>query len=1385
MTVTYRRVLDSTNGYTLISSPYNADSSANVIGDIRMNVGTLPSGTSAKIQARTAASAGGLSSATWCGPADCAGSSYWTATGTGVNTFSTIPSALTSGDNDQWFQYRITLIPSADNVSAPYVSSASVTYVVNTAPTITNVAATTAATTQGATDANAGKVTVTYDLTDEVSETTDTYEAYLFYDVGVTLTSDNTTTLTVSGTSKMPSTGYVQIGTEVIKYASIVNGTTLGSLTRGSADNSWPGTSTRHTKAYASGSVVWVKASGTTGDTGSVAKGTGKSITWDQRSESQLANYSNYTAKARVLVHDSNLANQLSSQGGSSADSSANVIIDNVAPTFSFTFDAGVAGETSSATVSMSTTGDATSTAQYMVADDAVSHATASSTPWTTFATPGTRAWTFDSDFEIKTVKVQVRDPYGNAAATSTASTIMPAASGAFLVQDVSKLATSDWRLFIGWETATSSDFASYKVEYATSTDNVTFSSYANATTPITTISTNYYVHQNLNTSLYYRYRLGVTATNGNTSIRSNASTTAKPDGSVNLGEGGGGNTPPTITSVTGSALKATSVNISFNATNPTSGATNAAVYFATQTDFTTNVNAGKTDRERYTSKTANSGYITAGAGVSSTHTVVLTNLLKNTAYRYAVESCSAAGDCRFEDASDAGYTLTTQNGPAIIFESISATPAYDSAVISWKTDKASDSIVFYATTSSSALINPISVGSSAQVTSADGNWQYVHTVIVPGLTSSTLYYYKVRSTDQNSSSDTYAQYDESTIRSFTTVAPLPPTITTAAACTTTSSTATITWTTDQFSTTELSLLSSNVPENYFSETPGAQVAQYPTGTISNASRAAADYSIQHEHTFSGLTEQVTYYLKVRSLNRSGGEVSSALSCRTLETPKPGGRPPETKDVTAPLIASLVIKDIKATSATIAWTTDEEADSLVKYGVTMKYGGLGGSEELSSDHVVTVSGLNPQTAYNFKVTSADARGNRAYAGDQTFTTLSVQEEALLAKEDLESLKKELELLRGKAKTQESLQDAVQRFKAILKTVSTDVSLQDLEEITTEITDTISEITQEIVPPAIIGGVPQVDVEANKATITWRTNKLASSIIALVPQDEYNPNAKDPYSMQVGQPQEEVTTHTVTVPNLEPATTYHFQIRSQAKVGPEGKSRDFVFETKPELPQILDYSFKRITENSITVAWKTNTLSNSQVRYTPFVDGDLVSSEAKSQGKPEFVRDHEVTVVNLPSNTNFLIEIASADVTDATASKVIGTIRTTVDEKAPTITKVRSESTIFPGKTERTQTLIYWETDEPATSQIFWKEGVGKGDLSDFSKLDQEYTTSHVMVLTSFKPGAVYRFQVESADPSNNKGRSTDFTILTPKKGETVIDLIITNFQDIFGFLKQL
>ena len=1092
---------------------------------------------------------------------------------------------------------------------------------------------------------------------------------------------------------------------------------------------------------------------------------------------------SSATIVARIAVTDN--------ESGSALQwaTSNTINYDIVAPTGSITFDAGVAGTSGSGTLTIPSPTDATTT-QYMIS--ATSTADALTTyGWTTLTAATTLSHGFSSIIDPKSAYFRFRDTFGNTqTATTTVSALLPPLAAGISVQDISKASTSTWRTFISWEVSTSTGFSLYRLEYATSTDNSAYSAYSDLIT-IPTISTNYYLHSGLSNALYYRYRLSMKNAAGNYSVKSSAYFAAQPDGTLNQNETSADDTvAPSANTVSSTAVKATSATVTFNSTDNASLAMNSSVYYAAQTDFTNNVNASKTGRDKYVYKFGNPTYVTvASVGATAAHSVGLTGLTKALAYRYGVEVCDATGNCVFEDASGAGYTFTTSSGPAIVANSIVVTPSFDSASVTWKTDLASDSQVFYAASSAAMTASPTTVGSTVQVTTPDGNGKFVHTATISNLAYSATYYYKVRSTDQNSASASYTQYDESAVNTFSTTTQTPPTITVAATCTATDVTAIVAWTTDHVATTEISLkdYSPGSGTEWFS---GAQIAQYPTGTIDTTSRSTADYVTAHANTFTGLTPSKTYYAQVRSLNRSGGEITALVTCTTSAT-QIVARPTTSSatDTLPPLISSVVIRDITATSATITWLTDEPADSLVKYGTTLNYGALSGSEERSADHTATISGLNPSTSYNFKITSADATGNRAYTGDQSFTTITLAEGAGTTKEQLEALKKELQELKDKQISQankaKSLAEATRQFKAILQSVSEDVSLQDLEDITSDITDTISDITQEVTPPNILGGVPKVEVESDKVTISWRTNKASNSTIALVPADEYDAKAKEPYTLQVGQAQEEVTAHTVVIPGLEPGTVYHFQIRSKAKVGPEGKSRDFIFETKAELPIIVDYSFKKISENSVTVAWKTNVISTSQIKYTPFVDGELDAKQGKTQGKPEFVKDHEVSAVNLPSNTNFLIEISSADVTGGVASKVIGTIRTITDVQAPVIAKVRSESTLFPGKTERTQTIVYWETDEPSSSQIFWKEGVAKGASTDSSRLDKELTTSHVAVITSFKPGSVYRFQVESVDASNNKARSSDYTILTSKKGETVIDLIITNFQDIFGFLKKL
>jgi hypothetical protein len=60
-----------------------------------------------------------------------------------------------------------------------------------------------------------------------------------------------------------------------------------------------------------------------------------------------------------------------------------------------------------------------------------------------------------------------------------------------------------------------------------------------------------------------------------------------------------------------------------------------------------------------------------------------------------------------------------------------------------------------------------------------------------------------------------------------------------------------------------------------------------------------------------------------------------------------------------------------------------------------------------------------------------------------------------------------------------------------------------------------------------------------------------------------------------------------------------------------------------------------------------------------------------------------------------------------------------------------------------------------------------------------------VVLNRLRPATVYRFRVASADPAGNKALSRDYTLLTPQKKETVLEIIIKNFEETFGFLKTL
>jgi hypothetical protein len=133
-----------------------------------------------------------------------------------------------------------------------------------------------------------------------------------------------------------------------------------------------------------------------------------------------------------------------------------------------------------------------------------------------------------------------------------------------------------------------------------------------------------------------------------------------------------------------------------------------------------------------------------------------------------------------------------------------------------------------------------------------------------------------------------------------------------------------------------------------------------------------------HSVSLNSLVASTLYHFRVRSRDAAGNLATSGdFTFTTTAAP----------DTTPPVISSLSANGITATSANIAWATNEAADSQVEYGTTTGYGQ---STPLDSTrgttHTVPLTGLASSTLYHYRAKSRDAAGNLATSGDAALMT---------------------------------------------------------------------------------------------------------------------------------------------------------------------------------------------------------------------------------------------------------------------------------------------------------------------------------------------------------------------------------------------------------------
>lgn len=499
----------------------------------------------------------------------------------------------------------------------------------------------------------------------------------------------------------------------------------------------------------------------------------------------------------------------------------------------------------------------------------------------------------------------------------------------------------------------------------------------------------------------------------------------------------------------------------------------------------------------------------------------------------------------------------------------------------------------------------------------------------------------------------------------------------------------------------------------------------------------------------------------------NGSIVSVAIAIVTIFTYAHETGMVRAADVTPPDISSVSVSEVTEDSVTITWETDEDADSLVNYGLSEDYGIVRSPTYTKTGHSITLDNLEPGRTYHFRVVSSDEDGNQGISADYKVVTEGTPQVGAEAGEGQESQTETDVTVQTETTTQVEVQEIIEQIQQIQ-------SVEVLQEIVNETVKAIQGITEDLT----IVGPPTVIAETTSARIIWATDRSASSEVLFSPSSQY---IEGQYAFSQSNPGESTTEHEVRIIGLEPYTEYHFKVVSEDEYNIKGESRDFTFRTKASLPDIRNLRIVKVEENSATLAWDTTVPAKALVEYQ-----DLTTGAQNSVGRPTLASTHQMRLSDLTLGTRYVAFVIAENAGGDRVKSSPITFITVKDIEPPLISNVTNESTIFPGGESRIQTIIEWDTDEPALCTLFYREGIAGGiDPEVIEPETINYVEKHVEVIVDFAPATVYQFWLSCNDEAGNQVNSENYVLFTPIQEKNIIDIIIENFESTFGWVKNI
>jgi len=179
-------------------------------------------------------------------------------------------------------------------------------------------------------------------------------------------------------------------------------------------------------------------------------------------------------------------------------------------------------------------------------------------------------------------------------------------------------------------------------------------------------------------------------------------------------------------------------------------------------------------------------------------------------------------------------------------------------------------------------------------------------------------------------------------------------------------------------------------------------------------------------------------------------------------------------------------------------------------------------------------------------------------------------------------------------------------------------------------------------PLTISSVAAGNVTDTSASITWTTDEPADSVVNYGNTTALGLTASDASL---------VTSHSVSLGSLDPATTYYYEVQSTDGVGNTASDNNggayytLTTATPPDTtpPAISEVAAGNLTDTSVTITWTTDEPADSVVNYGNTTALGLTASDAT------LVTSHSITLTGLLRGTTYYFEIQSTDGAGNTAT----------------------------------------------------------------------------------------------------------------------------------------